>query len=101
MAKEKRPAWFKVFLHNQAGLKKLPDEQAGRVFKAMFEYFDNRKVEIELNDAELCVFASFQQYIDESFEEYEKSVENGKKKNSKRPEEDQSPREPLRGTEGD
>lgn len=73
-----RPAWFKMFLHQKALVDSVPDETAGKALKAVFRYFDAGEV-ADLDPLAFAVFASIKPYIDESFEDYERDVVNGKK----------------------
>lgn len=76
--KNNRPAWFKMFLHQKALIDSVPNESAGLALKAVFAYFDTGELP-ELDPLSFAVFASIKPYIDESFEDYARDVENGKK----------------------
>lgn len=67
-----------MFLHQKALIDSVPDEIAGRALKAVFAYFDNGEL-IDLDPLSFAVFASIKPYIDESFDDYARDVENGKK----------------------
>lgn len=73
-----RPAWFKLFLHNKAMLDAIPDENVGKALKAVLHYFDTREVP-ELDAMAFVVFSSLKPSVDESFEDYARDVENGRK----------------------
>ena len=73
-----RPAWFKMFLHQKALVDSVPDETAGKALKAVFRYFDTGEV-TDLDPLAFAVFAAIKPYVDESFDDYARDVENGKK----------------------
>lgn len=77
MAKENRPAWFKMFRNQKALIDSVPDDTVGKALKAIFQYFENGEV-VDMNPLEFAVFSSVKPYVDESVEDYEKSVEAGK-----------------------
>lgn len=77
MAKEKRPAWFKMFLNQKALIDSVPDETAGKALKAIFQYFESGEV-VDMDSLEFAVFSSVKPYVDESVKDYKKSVEAGK-----------------------
>ena len=78
MAKKlKRPAWFKMFLHQKALIDSVSDEVAGRALKAVFQYFETGEIRDGLDQLTFAVFASIKPDIDESFDDYRKSVEYG------------------------
>lgn len=84
MAKnEKRPSWFKVFLHQKPLFQAVPDDVLGRAVKGAMDYFDTGQVP-ELEQLETIVFASLKPYIDESFEDYRQSVDLGRSGSKKR-----------------
>lgn len=79
MAKEKgRPAWFKMFRNQKALVDSVPDETAGRALKAIFKYFDDEELPIDLDPLAFAVFSAVKPYVDESFNDYRNAVENGK-----------------------
>lgn len=79
MAKcEKRPSWFKVFLHQKPLFDSVPDEVVGKAVKAAMHYFDTRE-QLELEPLPMAVFCTIKPYIDESFADYDRDVKNGKK----------------------
>lgn len=72
MAKEKRPAWFKMFLNQKALIDSVPDETAGKALKAIFQYFESGEV-LDMNPLEFAVFSSVKPYVDESFKDFEEA----------------------------
>lgn len=78
MGKDKRPLWFKMFRHQKALIDSMPDETVGRALKAVFEYFETGEI-VELEPLEFAVFSSIKPYIDESYSNYERSVESGRR----------------------
>ncbi len=83
MAKKKRPSWFKLFLHQGPLIHAVPDEVAGKALKAALQYLDD-KTEPELDPLSAAVYATFKPYIDEAFEDFERSSNAGKAGNAKR-----------------
>lgn len=81
--KEGRPSWFKMFLHQKALIDAVPDEVAGKALKAALQYFETRE-EGNLDPLSSAVFASIKPYIDESFDDYQRSSDAGKAGNEKR-----------------
>lgn len=75
---EKRPSWFKLFLHQKPIVDSVPDEVLGKAVKAAFHYFATQE-ELQLDVLPMVVFSSFKPYIDESFVDYERDVRNGRK----------------------
>ena len=80
--KQKRPSWFKMVLSQKALIDSVSDEVAGKALKTAFAYFDEGfaggEAPSDLDPLVFAVFASIKPYIDESFEDYRKSVEWGK-----------------------
>lgn len=84
MAKKKgRPAWFKMFLHQKALIDAVPDETAGKSLKAVFQYFDTGELP-ELDPMAFAVFATIKPYVDESFEDFERTSEKNRENVQKR-----------------
>lgn len=81
--KEGRPSWFKMFLHQKALVDAVPDDVAGKALKAVFRYFESGEVG-ELDPLAFAVFASVKPYIDESFNDYQRSSNAGRQGNAKR-----------------
>ena len=99
MAKEERAKWFKMFLHQKALIDSVSDETAGKALKAAFRYFDSREMD-DLDPLAFAVFSVIKPYIDESFNDYKKAVENGraggmKRWNNKAAKDDSPPIAPL------
>lgn len=78
---KKRPSWFKMFLSQKALIDSVTDEEAGQAIKAVYRYFDSGfetgEIPGNLSPMVFSVFMCLKPYIDESFEEYRMSVENG------------------------
>lgn len=80
MAKEKRPSWFKVFLHQKPLIMELSDEAAGAALKAALTYLEGGEIPNDLNSTAKMLFnAAFKPYVEESIEDYKKAVENGRR----------------------
>lgn len=75
---DKRPSWFKMFLHQKPIVDSVPDAVVGQAIKAAFNYFDSRE-EPQLDALPMVVFSAFKPYIDESFSDYDRDVRNGNK----------------------
>ena len=75
---EKRPSWFKLFLHQKPIIDSVPDEVVGQAIKAAFHYFATKE-ELQLDALPMVVYSSFKPYIEESFTDYERDVRNGHK----------------------
>jgi len=79
MAKrEKRPSWFRIFLHQRPLIEAVPDHVVGKALKAALLYFDTGE-ERELDELSLAVYSTFKPYVEESFRDYERDLENGKR----------------------
>lgn len=79
MAKpEKRPSWFKLFLHQETLIQDATEKHVGRALKAAMEYFKTREVP-QLDCVTRMLFLGFQKSIDEAFEDFARDQENGKK----------------------
>lgn len=72
MAKENRPAWFKMFRNQKALIDSVPNETAGKALKAIFQYFESGEV-IDMTPLEFAVFSSVKPYVDESFVDFEEA----------------------------
>lgn len=88
--KNSRPTWFKMFLHQKAIIESVTDETAGKALKAAFTYFDTGECG-ELDPLAFAVFSAIKPYIDESFQEFQRSVDMGKEGAKKRWANDDSP----------
>lgn len=75
--KQRRPSWFKMFLHQKALLDAMPDEIVGKALKAVFQYFDTGEVK-ELDPMAFAVFAAIKPYVDESYEDFERASEKNR-----------------------
>lgn len=78
MAKDKRPSWFKIFRSQKVLFDSVSNETAGIVLKAAFEYFETGEIP-QLEPSAQILFASIKDHIDESYEDYQRSVESGRK----------------------
>lgn len=78
-----RPSWFKMFLHQKALLDAVPDETVGKALKAVFQYFDTGEV-VDLDPMAFAVFAAVKPYVDESFEDFERTSERNRMNIAKR-----------------
>ena len=75
--REKRATWFKMFLNQKALIDSVPDDVAGQALKACFAYFENGEMK-EMEPLTFAVFSAIKPYIDESLEDYRRSVERGR-----------------------
>lgn len=75
---EKRPVWFKLYLHQKPIIDSVPDEVVGQAIKAALHYFATRE-ELPLDVLPMVVYSSFKPHIEESFADYERDVRNGHK----------------------
>lgn len=82
-SKQKRPSWFKMFLHQKALIDSVPDETAGRALKAVFQYFESGEL-MDLDPLSFAVFSAIRPYIDESYKDYQRSVDAGRNGSNKR-----------------
>ena len=78
MAKLKRAAWFKMYLHQRPIMGAMSDAELGRAMKGIMDYFATGDVP-ELGPMETALFRSVQFFMDEAIEQYQTDVENGKK----------------------
>lgn len=75
-----RPSWFKFFLSIKPLLDAVPDESAGKAIKAALAYFEDRTHEVSsLDPLALALFTTLKPYIDDSYDDFARSVESGKK----------------------
>lgn len=72
-----RPSWFKMFLHQKALIDSVPDEIAGKALKAVFLYFDTGAI-IDLDPLAFAVFAAIKPYVDESYDDFERTSAKNK-----------------------
>lgn len=74
-----RPSWFKFFLSIKPLLDAVPDESAGKAIKAALAYFEDRTHEVSsLDPLALALFTSLKPYIDDSYADFARRVENGR-----------------------
>ena len=78
-----RPSWFKMFLHQKALLDAVPDETVDKALKAVFQYFDTGEV-VDLDPMAFAVFAAVKPYVEESFEDFERTSERNRMNVAKR-----------------
>ena len=83
MSKDKRPSWFKMFRHQKPLFDSVSNETAGIVLKAAFEYFETGEIP-QLEPLEFAMFSSIKQYIDESYEDFERISEQNRQNVLKR-----------------
>ena len=55
----------------------VPDETAGKALKAVFRYFDTGEV-ADLDPLAFAVFAAIKPYVDESFDDFERTSAKNK-----------------------
>lgn len=80
MAREKRASWWKMFAHQRAVIESAPSVDVGDGLKAAFAYFDGEDIgNAKLSQSAFMVFCAIRPYLDEAKEDYEASVENGKR----------------------
>ena len=80
MAKEKRATWWKMFYHQRAAIESISNDDVGKGLKAAFRYFDGEDIDAEqLTPQAFTVFCVMRPYIDESIQDYEKAIEEGRK----------------------
>ena len=81
--KDGRASWFKVFLHQKSLIDAAPDADVGQALKAALQYFEDKTIP-NLDPLPMVVFATLKEHIDESFADYQKSVDGGKAGGDKR-----------------
>ena len=84
MAKSRKIPWFRVYTSSKGALQSIDDEKLGKALKAALKYFDNNgnfeNTGNGIADKEtLIAFNILKQGIDDSLEEYNARVEDGKK----------------------
>ena len=68
-----------MFAHQRAAVEAIDDKDVGAGIKAAFRYFDGEDVpQGSISAQAFIVFCVMKPYIDESFRDFEKSVESGK-----------------------
>lgn len=103
MAKPKRPTWFKVFDHQYPFITAMPDEAVGKAFRSAIAYFRDGSMPEAMDPLENALFQLLKANADEAMEDYERSVENGKKGSQKKKElqDGKTPSDPLREADAD
>lgn len=78
------PSWFKVWGHTAPLLEAVPDEVAGRAFKAVLRYFNTGEIQEGLGQLETVVYAQMIPDVDDAYADYmarqERNRANGAKK---------------------
>ena len=77
-ARDKRPSWFKLFLHTKPVIDAVSDEDAGRALKAALHYFDTG-ITVEPDGSAKIAYALLKQAVDEANADYARNIENGRK----------------------
>lgn len=83
MAREKRAAWFKVFLAQKPTIDAADDISVGKALKAALRYFDTGEI-AALEPMSSVIFAGLKGSVDEAIADYEASVRNGRAGGAKR-----------------
>ena len=83
MPKEKRAAWFKVFLAQKPTIDAADDISVGKALKAALRYFDTGEI-AALEPMSSVIFAGLKGSVDEAIADYEASVRNGRAGGAKR-----------------
>lgn len=83
MAREKRAAWFKVFLAQKPTIDAADDISVGKALKAALRYFDTGEI-AALGPMPRVIFAGLKGSVDEAIADYEASVRNGRAGGAKR-----------------
>ncbi|MBO5938361.1 MAG: hypothetical protein J6Q82_02530 [Clostridia bacterium] len=77
------PTSIMLYLHTESLIELLSDEEAGKIFRSIFEYARKRTITTELSVAAQVAFRSIQNYMDLDLKKYEeicqRNLENGKK----------------------
>lgn len=81
--RQKRPSWFKLFLHRKSLIDAVPDEVAGKALKAGLRYFDTGEVE-DLDTLTRIVFDALKPDIDEAFADFQAASEKNRQNIQKR-----------------
>lgn len=76
---EKRPVWFKLFLHQKTIIDAVPDEAAGKAIKAAMAYFSLGVAEPPVDPLAAVVFASLMDNVDQAVQDYLRDTQNGAK----------------------
>lgn len=77
MAKRQRkPSWFKLWLHDKPLIDAVSDEAVGKALKAAYQYFD-AGISPELDCLSAAVFAILKEQVDKANKDYILSVDSG------------------------
>ena len=74
-----KPNWFKMFVHNKPILDAAPDEAVGKAVKAIMAYCESGTMPEGGEAMVQMLFYTLKIGVDESFNDYGKNVENGRK----------------------
>lgn len=87
---------FLLYIDKREIVETLTDEQAGKVFKAIYKYVDSKE-EVELDPVSNIVFVMFKQTLDKDEERYIGIVERNRNNGLKggRPKKDKNPKKPV------
>lgn len=82
--KDKKPSWFKIYSSNRRTYEAIPNESLGAAFKAAMKYFEaggkDEEIAAGIEDGLTKVaFETFLTGVNESIEEYNKRVEDGRR----------------------
>ena len=83
VAKDNRPSWFKIFLHQKSVIDSVPNENVGAALKAALHYFETGE-NPQIDPLSSVVFSTFKQYIDESFSDFQAISEKNRQNVQKR-----------------
>ena len=90
-----------MFAHQRAAVEAVEDKDVGAGIKAAFRYFDGEEVPPGSISAQaFIVFCVMKPYIDESFRDFEASVESGKEGARRRWNRNTPPIPPLKNPMG-
>ena len=78
------PSWFKVWGHTAPLLEAVPDEVAGRAFKAVLRYFNTGEIQEGLGQLETVVYAQMIPDVDDAYADYMARQERNRVNISKR-----------------
>ena len=82
--KEGRAVWFRMFRNVRNVVDAVPDASAGAALKAVFAYFDTGELPKDLDPLGYALFQTIKPAVDESNEDYEKTVERARNASRKR-----------------
>lgn len=82
--KSSGPSWFKVWGHTAPLLEAVPDEVAGRAFKAVLRYFNTGEIQEGLGQLETVVYAQMIPDVDDAYADYMARQERNRANISKR-----------------